>query len=147
MEWHQVRLVFQLLLVHLVVLVHQVKETLVPSSPYFCRRPCLNEIQKGICMKMKLIALDWQWVTLIYWCQYERDIQRSPHKNKIEIWPIDALFEVLELTTFSIYFVFNLSEVQIWVTFHFEWHPSLSDIPFWVTFHFEWHSILRDVPV
>ena len=32
--------------------------------------------------------------------------------NKIEIQPIDALYAVLEFTTFSIYFVFNLSDIQ-----------------------------------
>jgi hypothetical protein len=46
--------------------------------------------------------------------------------NKIKIWPIDALLEVLGFTTFSIYLVFQ-----------FEWHSNLCDIPIWVTFKFE----------
>ena len=33
------------------------------------KRPCLNELQKEYCVKIKLLALDWQWVTLISWCQ------------------------------------------------------------------------------
>ena len=37
--------------------------------------------------------------------------------NKIKIRPIDALLEVLGITTFSIYLVFL-----------FEWHSNLSDI-------------------
>ena len=36
-------------------------------------RPCMNELQKEYCVKIKLIALDWQWVTLISWCQMNRD--------------------------------------------------------------------------
>ena len=72
--------------------------------------------------------------------------------NKIEIQPINALFEVLGITTFSIYLVFqfkwysNLSDIPIGVIFQFEWHFNLSDLPIQVTFQFEWHSILSDIP-
>ena len=49
-------------------------------------------------------------------------------KNKIEIRPIDALFEVLGITTISIYLVFQF------IPFQFEWHSNLSDIQILVTF-------------
>ena len=72
--------------------------------------------------------------------------------NKIEIWPMDALLEVLVFTTFSIYLVFlfewlpYLSDIPIWVTFQFELHINLSEIPIWVKFQFESHSNLCDIP-
>ena len=47
-------------------------------------RPCLNELQKEYCMKIKLIAMDWQWVTLISWCQMNRNIHSSPTMHKVE---------------------------------------------------------------
>ena len=46
-----------------------------------CTRPCLNELQKEYCVKIKLIALDWQWVTLISWCQMNRDGHSFPVKH------------------------------------------------------------------
>ena len=61
-------------------------------------------------------------------------------KNKIKIHPIDALFEVLEFTTFSIYLLFHFSDIPI------EWYSSSTDISIWVTFQFEWHSNLSDIP-
>ena len=48
------------------------------------RRQCLNELQKEYCVKIKLIALDWQWVTLISWCQMNRDVHSSPAMHKVE---------------------------------------------------------------
>ena len=45
---------------------------------------CLNELQKYYCLKTKLIALDWQWVTLISWGQKNRDIHSSPVMYKVE---------------------------------------------------------------
>ena len=36
------------------------------------------------CVKTKLIALDWYWVTLIYWCQMNRDVHSSPAMHKVE---------------------------------------------------------------
>ena len=44
----------------------------------------MNELQKEYCVKIKLIALDWQWVTLISWCQMNRDIDSSPAIHKME---------------------------------------------------------------
>ena len=43
---------------------------------------------------------------------------KGSKKNKIEIRPIDALFKVLEFTTFSIYLFFQ-----------FEYHSNLIEIP------------------
>ena len=48
------------------------------------KRPCLNELHKEYCLKIKLIALDWYWVTLISWCQQKRDIHSSPVMHKVE---------------------------------------------------------------
>ena len=47
-------------------------------------RPCLNDIRKEFCMKTKLIALDWKWVTLISWCQINRGVHRSPEMHNVE---------------------------------------------------------------
>ena len=47
-------------------------------------RPCLNELQKEYCVKTKVIALDWQWVTLRSWCQMNRNGHSSPVKHKVE---------------------------------------------------------------
>ena len=44
----------------------------------------MNELQKEYCVKIKLIALDWQWVTLISWCQINHDIHSSPAMHKVE---------------------------------------------------------------
>ena len=48
------------------------------------KRPCLNELQKEYCMKIKLIALDWQWVTLISWCQMNYLGHSSPVMHNVE---------------------------------------------------------------
>ena len=37
------------------------------NEPWYMRQ-CLNELQKEYCVKTKLIALDWQWVTLRSLC-------------------------------------------------------------------------------
>ena len=47
-------------------------------------RPCLNELQKYYCVKITLISLDWQWVTLISWCQTNHDIHSSPVMHTVE---------------------------------------------------------------
>ena len=66
-------------------------ESMSILSPFFFHiltmcdtRPCMNELQKEYCVKIKLIALDWQWVTLISWCQMNRDIHSSPAIHKVE---------------------------------------------------------------
>ena len=48
------------------------------------KRPCLNELQKEYCVKIKLIVLDWQWVTLISWCQMNCDGHSSPVMHNVE---------------------------------------------------------------
>ena len=40
-----------------------------------CKKACLNELQKEYCVKIKLKALDWQWVALMYGCQKMGDTQ------------------------------------------------------------------------
>ena len=47
-------------------------------------RPWLNELQKECCVKTKVIALDWQWVTLRSWCQMNHNGHSSPVKHKVE---------------------------------------------------------------
>ena len=38
------------------------------------KRPCLNELQKEYCVKIKLRALDWKLLTQISWCQMNREV-------------------------------------------------------------------------
>ena len=49
--------------------------------------PCLNELQKEYSMKTKVIALDWQWVTLRSWWQMNRNGHSSPVKHNSEDKP------------------------------------------------------------
>ena len=58
-------------------------------------RPCLYELQKEYCVKTKVIALDWQWVTLRSWCQINRNGQSSPVKNKVEGKPHQILGKIM----------------------------------------------------
>ena len=50
--------------------------------------------------------------TVVYINEEGQNHTCKSNKNKIEIQSIDALFEVLEFTTFSNYFVFYLSDIQ-----------------------------------
>ena len=61
-------------------------------------RPCLNELQKEYCVKTKVLALDWQWVTLRWWCQMNRNGHSSPVKHKVEGKPHNIL-EKLKITS------------------------------------------------
>ena len=61
-------------------------------------RPCLNELQKEYCMKVKLIALDWQWVTLITWCQMNRRGHSSPVMHTVE-GKTHTILEKLKITS------------------------------------------------
>jgi hypothetical protein len=44
----------------------------------------MNELQKEYCVKTKLIALDWQWETLISWCQMNRLGHSSSVMHNVE---------------------------------------------------------------
>ena len=44
----------------------------------------LNEFQKEVCMKRKIIALDWHWLTLRSWCQMNQNGLSSSVKHKVE---------------------------------------------------------------
>ena len=44
------------------------------------KRQCLIELQKEYCVKTKVIALDWQWVTFRIGCQMNRNGHSSPVK-------------------------------------------------------------------
>ena len=61
-------------------------------------RPCLNELQKEYCVKIKLVALDWQWVTLIFWCQMNRLGHSSRVMHKVE-GKTHKFFEKLKITS------------------------------------------------
>ena len=61
-------------------------------------RPYLNELQKEYCVKTKVIALDWQKVTLGSWCQMNRNSHSSPVKHKVEGKPHKNL-EKLKITS------------------------------------------------
>ena len=66
------------------------------SWPYMW--PCLNELQKEYCVKIKLIALDWQWVTLISWCQMNRLGHSSPVMHKVQ-GKTHTVLEKLKITS------------------------------------------------
>ena len=61
-------------------------------------RQCLNELQKEYCVKTKVIAPDWKWVTLRSWCQMNRNGHSSPVKHKVEVKP-NKIFEKLKITS------------------------------------------------
>ena len=65
-------------------------------------------------MKKKLIALDWNWVTLIYWCQKNCDVHSSPAMPKVEGNPHKFL-EKLKVTsrksTFFGHFFLKFSQI------------------------------------
>ena len=97
----------------------------------------------------------WRW-NLLRQCQRHLEFileKTICEVTRQQIWPIDALLEVLGCSTLSIYLVFyfewqsNLSDIPIWVTFQLEGHFNLSDVPIWVTLQFEWHFNLRDIPI
>jgi hypothetical protein len=61
-------------------------------------RQYLSELQKKYCVKTKLIALDWQWLTLRSWCQMNRNGHSSPVKHKVEGKP-HKILEKLKITS------------------------------------------------
>ena len=85
-------------------------------------RQCLNELQKEYCVKIKLIALDWQWVTMISWCQMNRLGHSSPDMHKVE-GKTHTILEKLRImsgksTLFWHFFVkyFQITCVDIWIS-------------------------------
>ena len=60
------------------VLVTMVSSTLNTFHHEGCTRQCLNELQKEYCVNTKIIALDWQWVTLRSLCKMNRKGHSSP---------------------------------------------------------------------
>ena len=63
-------------------------------------RPCLNVLQKEYWVRIKLIALDWQWVTQISWCKMNRLGHRSPVMNKF-VGITHDIFEKLKITSWK----------------------------------------------
>ena len=74
-------------------------------------RPCLNELQKEYCVKTKVIAMDWQWVTLRSWCQMNPNGHSSPVKHKVDGKP-QTIFEKLKImsgkSTFFGHFLWSI---------------------------------------
>ena len=85
-------------------------------------RPCLNELQKEYCMKIKLIALDWQLETLIFWCQMNRLGHSSLIMYKVEGKTHTILEKLKILSGKSILFwhffvnYFQITCVDIWIS-------------------------------
>ena len=80
-------------------------------------RPCLNELQKEYCVKIKLIALNLQWVTLISWCQMNRLGHSSPVFNNTE-GKTQKLLKKLKITSrkCTYFWLFLMKYFQItWV--------------------------------
>ena len=61
-------------------------------------RPCLNKLETEYCVKIKVIALDWQWVTLRSRCQMNCNSHSYTVKNKVENKPHQSL-EKLKITS------------------------------------------------
>ena len=85
-------------------------------------RQCLNELQKEYCVKRKHIALDWQWVTLISWCQMNRLGHSSQVMHKVNIFkklkitsPKSNLFGLFLRSIFLINFFLPLYFTHGWV--------------------------------
>ena len=92
---------------------------------------CIERLTTSFTVSRPTFPIPWKrgtdaWTTSYH---YTGDSHSGIQKNKIEIQQIDALLEVLGLSTFLIYLVFQ-----------FEWHSYLSDTLIWVTFQFVWHS-------
>ena len=71
-------------------------------------------------MKIKLIALDWQWVTLISWCQMNRLVHSSPVMHNVE-GKTHKLLEKLKITSKKYTYIwhFLMKYFQItWVDIH-----------------------------
>ena len=111
---------------------------------------CINSIRSKIFLLMQRNKEKQRHGSAFFFTEIRR--------NKIKIQPLDALFEVLETTTLSLYLAFkfgwysNVSGIQILMSFQFEWHSNLSDIliwviPIWVKFQLEWHYNLSDTPI
>ena len=58
----------------------------------------MNELQKEYCVKIKLIALDWEWVTLISWCQMNRLVHSSLVMHKVDA-KTHTILEKLKITS------------------------------------------------
>ena len=83
------------------------------------KRPCLNELQKKYCVKTKVIALEWQWVTLRSWCQMNRNGHSSQIKHKVYGKP-HKILEKLKImsgkSTLFGHFLWSISCVHICIS-------------------------------
>ena len=73
-----------------------------------------NELQKECCVETKLIALDWQWVTLTFWCQINRNGHSSPVMHKVE-GKTHNILEKMKITSgkSTLFWYFNVKCFQI----------------------------------
>ena len=96
-------------------------------SDFFVRhhimRPCLNELQKEYCVKIKLIALDWQWVTLMSLCQINRLGHSSPVVHNVE-FKTHKLLEKLRIMLKKIQLILTILDEVL--SDHLSWHPYFS---------------------
>ena len=65
-------------------------------GPFCVRRQRLNELHKEYWVKIKLVTLHGQWMTLISWCQKMRTNYSSPAIHNVECKP-QLLLEKLTL--------------------------------------------------
>ena len=68
------------------------------SDQWTVHEACLNELQKEYCVTTKIMALDWQWLTLRSWCQMNRKSHSSPVKHKVDGKP-HKILEKLKITS------------------------------------------------
>ena len=79
-------------------------------------------VTERYCVKTKLIALDWQWVTFRSWCQMNRNGHSSPVKHEVEGKPHESLEKLkitsIKSTLFGIFFVkyFQITCVDICIS-------------------------------
>ena len=106
-------------------------------------RLCMNELQKEYWVKIKLIALDWQWVTLISWGQMNRLGHSSSVMYNVE-GKTHQLLEILKITSrkYTEFQKMLMKYFQItWVDIHISLNKNVNTpIPLYPYTHV-WHCV------
>ena len=103
----------------------------------------MNELQKEYCVKRKLVSLDWQWGTLIYWIQTNRDNNSSPVMHQVE-GKIHKNFTEIKCNIFNIDLILNqicevFSDHLCWWQFKYITHIWLCvDLVFALLLTIQW---------